>query len=212
MTDLKTQRNPLLPAIPTKEEWDKFPRIEQWRRSQLTVIEGLHASVYDDLSNVANDAANANANVALLASNVANLRPCPMIVFPWASTNQVGTWAATMDANQIMGVYYKNTSNANDDYLRWWVTLAAGGYWFDLLGVKTANGGRFQVYWNGSAANAAVFDLYAASTTYNHNVQWQMSISNGGMGVFDIRVVGKNASSSGYYLNVTQVGFRRSGG
>ena len=48
MNDLKTKRDPMLPGIPSKHEWQQYDRIEQWRRSNLTVMRQLHNDTYDD--------------------------------------------------------------------------------------------------------------------------------------------------------------------
>jgi len=49
MVDWKTQRSPLLPAIPTESEMNEFARLVKWRRSMLDVISLFAANVYDDI-------------------------------------------------------------------------------------------------------------------------------------------------------------------
>ena len=47
--ELKTDRNPILPSLPTEEEKDTFDRITRFRKSQLSTLRDTIENIYDDL-------------------------------------------------------------------------------------------------------------------------------------------------------------------
>ena len=47
--ELKTDRNPILPSLPTEEEKDTFNRITRFRKEQLTILRNTMENIYDDL-------------------------------------------------------------------------------------------------------------------------------------------------------------------
>lgn len=107
----KTKRDPLVPNIPTEEEWKDFPRIQSWRRNHLSVLKQLHADAYDDITAVWNDIddiiantpidtlANATNNTNLNVTNTAH-GLCPRLSGN-ASTylSGAGTWTVPAGGN-----------------------------------------------------------------------------------------------------------------
>ena len=47
--ELKTDRNPILPSLPTEEEKDDFDRIVRFRKGQLSILRDIIENIYDDL-------------------------------------------------------------------------------------------------------------------------------------------------------------------
>ena len=47
--ELKTDRNPILPSLPTEEEKDDFDRIARFRKGQLSILRDIIENIYDDL-------------------------------------------------------------------------------------------------------------------------------------------------------------------
>ena len=47
--ELKTDRNPILPSLPTEEEKDTFDRITRFRKEQLSILRDTMENIYDDL-------------------------------------------------------------------------------------------------------------------------------------------------------------------
>ena len=47
--ELKTDRNPILPPLPTEEEKDTFDRITRFRKEQLSILRDTMENIYDDL-------------------------------------------------------------------------------------------------------------------------------------------------------------------
>ena len=72
MADKKTKSDPLLPPIPKEDDWEKYPRIEQWRRGHLSVMKELHKNVRYDIDNLANDISNNANDVSNNANDISN--------------------------------------------------------------------------------------------------------------------------------------------
>jgi len=47
--ELKTDRDPILPSLPTEEEKDTFDRITRFRKGQLSILRDIIENIYDDL-------------------------------------------------------------------------------------------------------------------------------------------------------------------
>jgi len=47
--ELKTDRNPILPSLPTEEEKGDFDRITRFRKGQLSILRDIIENIYDDL-------------------------------------------------------------------------------------------------------------------------------------------------------------------
>jgi len=52
MTELKTEREPILPILPGEDEFNDFGRLERWRKGHLGDLKTLHENVRDDLDYV----------------------------------------------------------------------------------------------------------------------------------------------------------------
>jgi len=50
--ELKTDRNPILPSLPTEEEKGDFDRITRFRKGQLSILRDTMENIYDDLESL----------------------------------------------------------------------------------------------------------------------------------------------------------------
>jgi len=221
MTEFETKRDPRIPPMPNKTDWQKFERIEQWRRSNLTIIRQLHADTYNDLHTLANESAN-NANdiannandIANNANDIANLEAIDpdanisgaITLFPWEFTYQQGGWVWQTNANQKFGGYYHNGNASNGDYISSNYVIPAGNYRVHLDAVTGANRGI--VSFSASYGSLGTFDLYSASTTYNYANYFHTAIL-GGVRRLVLSCQSKNASSSGYIASISKLSLHR---
>lgn len=128
----------------------------------------------------------------------------------WATGT--GTWTGSgTDGNGFAGNTLTNTSNANGDYVTKQFTVPASGTWKCRVVANATNGsGILDVLLN--TVSKGTHDFYDASAgVYN---QWSAEITLGALTAntvytLDLKVNGKNASSSGYRLYLHQVEFYR---
>lgn len=225
MTEFKTKRDPRIPSIPNKTDWQQFERIEQWRRSNLTIIRQLHADVNDDLNTLANETAELEANqhapVTVANSNTATLTLSGQqitayanqqgtdIIFPWelgGASN--GTWDFSLSANQMFQGYFVNTSNANGNYLSGAnFFLGGGSSYLKTLYVAGPDSGIVQILYNGVVR--ATIDMYNAGSYLYNQIASNTLVGVSTPANLQILVNGKNASSSGYFCRITYMGIRR---
>jgi len=200
MTDYKVKRTPLLPPIPREEEFEKFDRLQQWRRGHLSVMEQLHRDIYDDVQSLANSVAN-----IITKNDVMGY----VSIFPWFSpAANVGAWSAIGDANQYLGTYCRNTSSNNFDLIEFSMSLKEGTYQVDFHGIKGANSGIVYVILSQIPVGNAI-DLYAAATTYNFSVNMSVTVPASGNTTVGLKVQGKNASSNDYICAWTNLTLRK---
>ena len=215
MTDFKVRKNPALPAIPSESDLQNFDRIIKWRRGHLSVLQKLHSDVYKDITNSANDTAN---DIANLANDTAN--SLAAIVqgsqYTWFlnefanSPYTVGTWTFVQNSNQMFNGYVRNTSAANNDMLTQSLSFSAGWYFVSIIGVRTANSGRF-VIMDQDDNVWRTFDMYNSTTQYNYaanSIHILPANEAGALNIF-FKIVGKNASSTGYNAHISMVNIQR---
>lgn len=210
MTDIKTKRDPLLPPIPKEDEWEKYPRIESWRRGHLSVLKELHGNVNADLNTIANDIANNANDIANNASNIANIQhPFDMTFFPWEGTLSNGVWAANVDANQLFNGYYYNSSANQFNYIGVPVYMPKGNYAVTLVGMKGPDCANVLVRVDSNAWLSE--DLYNANTVYNYIATDSVnnSLTTSAFHNVFIFVWYKNASSSSNIVRISQVSIRK---
>lgn len=221
MTEFKTKRDPLLPHVPTKEEWQKFDRIEQWRRNNHVVMRQLHSDVYADLNTLSNETANladsihdavtvsdtASVNMTLSGqqiSAVANIGS-HVTIFPWEMSAVNGTWDVQINANQYFNGFWYNTSNTNNDTISIAnLFLNSGSFRWTILTRTGPERGILQLLIDG--VGASIVDLYSGSYVYNVALSNVASITIGVRSI-GLKVYGRNGASNGYitpfsYLNL----------
>lgn len=128
-----------------------------------------------------------------------------------------GTWSSVTNTSQNGGILYTNTSAASSDQATWRVSLLPGTY---TISVSYATGpgngiAEFQIYdcVNHVAGNIVNVDGYAASAAYNANATGTLYILGYEpiKGCVQMNVNGKNASSTGYQLQVSGFSLQRTG-
>jgi hypothetical protein len=130
-----------------------------------------------------------------------------LILFKPNSTPQ-GTWAYYIENTHGCNGYLRNTSAADGDEARWLAYLDVGTYMIQLTCGKDSDYGIVDVEIDGVAL--ASFDCYAAapdpqSTTRDlDNV-----VATSGVKQIDLKVNGKNGSSTGYKCNLSCLEIRR---
>lgn len=119
MPDYKVKRTPLLPPIPKEDEWQKFDRIERWRRSHLTVVEQLHEDAHDDINVLGSNVQELQSNVQTLQSNVqtlqSNVQTLQSSSHSAATVSDTASVNLTITANQVLSadVIQANINHAN---------------------------------------------------------------------------------------------------
>lgn len=108
-----------------------------------------------------------------------------------------GTWAADQNAVYLGFTAWYNTSAANGDAFTIKLYMPVGTYSFGGYFQKDTTCGILKVYID--AVEVASFDLYAGSNSNNNRLtQTGIAITTAGIKSIQLKVVGKNAASSGY--------------
>jgi hypothetical protein len=188
----KIKRTPFLPIVPDESEWKHFERILKWRRSIITVFKQLSEEIYDTVKDVERAA------------------PAGYVFIPTTEMEQVnGTWNTV--ANQVDQPYNfltRNiTSNLNDSMAAN-IFLTSGTYDVKLLYDKGVSRGIIQVSIGDVIAGNV--DMYNAANTYNHwSTFSNVVIGESNEHTVKLEVIGKNASSSDYWAQVTCLTLRK---
>ena len=128
-----------------------------------------------------------------------------------------GTWSVVNNSSQNGGVLYTNTSAASSDTSVWRATLLPGTY---KLTVNYATGpgngiAEFQLddCYLASTGNIVTIDGYTASAAYNASVTGTLYVLGYEplKGCVQMNVDSKNASSSGYQLQISGFSLQRTG-
>ena len=118
-----------------------------------------------------------------------------------------GTWTQVVRANDPMNCYFRNTP-ANTDDIKYKIYLDAGTYTLRIVGVQANNYGILTVKLD--TTPIATFDWYAAGTAYNHaQTQTAITVAIAGLKDLELSTPTKHASSSGYLININQIGLWR---
>lgn len=128
----------------------------------------------------------------------------PLSIFPLKPpTIGQGTWALNANTSQFLNGFMNNSSGTNGDNFTYKVYLAVGTYDLSVLCYKNSNMGIMEITIDGTQRINE--DLYSAGATWNHVINTSFSVSSAGLVDFVVNVNGKNASSSGYYINLSCV-------
>ena len=129
-------------------------------------------------------------------------------LLPFFYDSKDGTWEFLANANCWSGFVYRNSSDANGDYLKFKCFLAKGRYTLKLLATKANSSGIISIDIDGK--RAAYFDLYNDTALYNQIfTNADNEIEKPGIKAVIIRVDGKNADSSGYAAYLQALAFYR---
>jgi len=108
-------------------------------------------------------------------------------------------------AQMLNGVWKQNTSAYQDEF-EFQVSLAAGTYNMELFGTKNAGAGIVDITIDGDYIFQT--DFYRATQLNNYSLVQSVDIVGDGVHTINLKINGKNASSSGYSLNLTYIAFR----
>lgn len=119
-----------------------------------------------------------------------------------------GTWALAIDANSWNNGLFQNTSGNDGDSIDYKVFMAKGTYTLQILLIKGTGQPILDV--DIDAVEVASWDLYLAAGLYNQLVsQTGIVIATAGLKTLTLRADGKNASSSGYYIQASNLALWR---
>lgn len=109
-------------------------------------------------------------------------------------------------AHELATLWRQNPAVINDaTYFD--VLLAAGSYTLDICHSKSSAGGILTLTVTGDA-NLYTVDMYNASTQLNRHSTITVSVPTDGLKRVNMSTTSKNASSSGYVLNITYIAIR----
>lgn len=131
-----------------------------------------------------------------------------------SSADAYKAFTRIFNASGTLGMHAYQSSPANGDKIIFYFTLQDGEYTFCMIGVKYPDEGKSDLYVDDVKVNGATpYDWYAAATTLNQT--WTVTgitLTTSGLHKFEIRVNGKNASSSNYFIAGSYVTVYRTGG
>lgn len=131
-----------------------------------------------------------------------------IFLWAWDIIASVGTWVLTGNASQYFGLYQRNSSSAQNDYLEWSVFLPAGTYTIKGLFVTSSDGGIATFKLDG--VSIGTIDLYSGGTAFSSFLSLtSVVIATGGLKTLRVIAETKNASSSGYTLFITYLSIWR---
>lgn len=123
-----------------------------------------------------------------------------------------GIWAYSIDANQALSGTYYNASVANADEIDYKTCLKKATYTMVVLYKTTSASGILKIYHTsiGAPTLLTTIDMYSGATVNNCESR-STGLAFTSVGLYDILcvVTGKNASSSGYRVDVGSISFFR---
>lgn len=130
-----------------------------------------------------------------------------------------GTWSWSAGAGQSdyasvtgegAGTYMNVATHANNDEYKWSnIFLPAGNYKITLVHLTSNSRGIVELIFG--TTSLGTFDSYAAGTAYNVINTITFSVSVATTADFRIKVTGKNASSSDYYIDFSRLQLEKTG-
>jgi len=127
----------------------------------------------------------------------------------WHSNSKVAAGSGLVgnaQAGQETGFTYRQVPAAINDLFQFEVTLSADTYDLQLLGAHSSGSGKINLYVDASLV--ATIDFYQATTNLNTLDVTTFAITESGVHQITCEVIGKNASSSGYVINITRFSIR----
>lgn len=118
-------------------------------------------------------------------------------------TTVAGTWTATRNTSALYNGSLNNTTTADGDEVRWPVTLQKGTYTLYVLGYTNTTAGIADYYIDGVEVGS--LDWYGGSSTDVLKSVTGIVVDNPGTVFFNVKIDGKNASSTDYILDMQQI-------
>lgn len=116
--------------------------------------------------------------------------------------------AEILNSSQAFGIFWRQDAAQILDHFYFTCTLEVGDYIMDICHAKSSGSGKLDVYSPDGFLNTT-FDFYNAATQLNQHSIISFSVTDEGEQQFNFIVPGKNASSSGYVINITYIAIRR---
>lgn len=118
---------------------------------------------------------------------------------------EVGTWSYIGDSNQFYGGCYRNTSNAQNDYIEWrHLPMSSGTWTLGFLFLSYANGAIATVTFDGSSVGT--IDLYSATAVFNKiSTLTGVSVATSGEHTIRLTAATRNVSSGGWAISVSSL-------
>ena len=127
---------------------------------------------------------------------------CFMWAEAWFNTGASKLYAA-YSSSYAFGVAWYPASAANGDAYDFYVNLAQGVRYLRLIGHKSSNLGKTEIYIDGSLISGSLFDWYSATIAYNQEQRIAVTFTGDMRHHIQIRVNGKHASSSDYFTIIS---------
>ncbi len=124
----------------------------------------------------------------------------------WGNTNKTSngkSWQIINSSSYELGRAAQFTTQSLNDYAEFEQLLKAGSYELTLCFNKNNTGGITTIYCNN--AQIGQVDLYNSTTQNNQRYTTTFTISTFGLQTFKIQVTGKNASSNGYLMQISNI-------
>ena len=119
-----------------------------------------------------------------------------------------GTWVDNIDNGHITNRHLFNTSQANNDEITFDISLGRGTYDVHLLYKTNSSHGKVDVSLD-SQVIINQLDTYSAAQVLNVTHEESNVVLKGGDYKLSLKLNGKNAASSSYFLSVNYISFRR---
>ncbi len=111
----------------------------------------------------------------------------------------VGTWVGTTNSLTLTHYQWSNSTSSNGDTVLYKTWLSTGTYSLNVLGQKANDAGILDIDIDGS--EIASIDYYASAAVYNYVFSTAtILIATADLKEIKLRVDGKNAKSSDYYV------------
>jgi len=113
-------------------------------------------------------------------------------------------------SQELNGFWRQNPAALNDEtYFEVW--LDVGSYTFDINHSKQAAGGKLTIRIVGEPFTGWILDFYNAATLVNQHDILAFDVTIAGKKKISMKAASKNASSSGYVLNITYISIKKTG-
>jgi hypothetical protein len=143
-------------------------------------------------------------NIVTKSINIIDRLTAPILIFPAFFDSVVqGNFLVVGDPNYFFGAKFYNSSNANGDQVNYKVYMGVGIYTFKFLHAEHTTFGILKLLIDG--IEKASFDCYNSEGSQWNIIDTQegIEVTEAGIKTVSLKIDGKNASSSGYYMNVS---------
>ncbi len=168
----------------------------------------LSGTAFLDQDDMSDDSAIAVSSQQAIAAYVNARGEGHICVGPHAYSGiTAGTWAFAASGSTWYGGHWANSSAADNDQIDYKVWLDVGTYSFAALHFKAASYGILDLI---IGSSQGTIDMYNGSTTFqNVSTISSITVTTAGLKTVSLKANGKNASSSGYKINVQAMTFYR---